>query len=423
MSGTGLARGRGRLLTNQSGLAALFFAIFAIFVIGLVVSFDNILAKGVVMATFVGVLLAIVLGLRKVSFVLAFGAFFFAPMIGVRVAEAVTVGDAFLVAAVAVALLSARESKPLPRTGKNVALVGGFMVAGGTVATLTISQDATTSVAQMGQYAIAIVLSLGLVRLLKPSKGTVVGLGIAFGLGATVSCVVALMDKVNPRPAGLALHSNHLAISAALAVGIWLAIMLATKSKLLSLLALVGIVVCVWGTVIGGSRAGVVALVTVFMLTILGIGASKLTAFLALACGGVGYAIQAGFIDISGQNNAIGRLLGGGSAEQADMGRSVKYEGVWDRINLSPFLGTGFADARDGHSLYLQMWDSAGVMGILAAAVLIMTALFGYLAARRRNNRVSLVLWSGYLGYLAAAILSNQMWDRYLWLGRVSQIG
>lgn len=401
---------------DGSTWAVLLYGAVSVLLIVVALWSNSMVVVGGVLALLLGVILVVTKGLRALSLVLALASYFFSPMIAVRLAEALTFGDVFLVAAVGVALLAAKDTMRLPGSGKGILAVMLLMVAGGSFATIAISQDPTTSASQMLQYAIAIGLSVALVRLLKPSKNTLIGLGLAFGLGSSVSCAVAIADKVNPRPAGLALHSNHLAISSALAVGIWIALLLASRSRLLGLLSLAGIVTCVWGTVIGGSRAGVVALVVVVAATVLGIGASKLTGFLVVAAGGSVVAILMGYIDISGSNNAIGRLLGGGTAEQADQGRSVKYEGVWDRIEGSAWFGTGFADARDGHSLYLQMWDSAGVLGIVAAIVLVLSAALGWMRARQGKARISVALWSGYLGYLAAAILSNQMWDRYIWL-------
>ncbi|MFF1252994.1 O-antigen ligase family protein [Pseudarthrobacter sp. NPDC058329] len=389
-------------------------------VVGVLLVYLGVSAGTIGFALVLGGMLAILLvmfaGLRALALTLAFGAFFFSPMIAVRLSDSITVGDVLLVGAVAVALLSNKGAESLPASGKHISWAACLLVLGGLIGTIATSTAPTESAMQLAQYAIAVLLSLGLVRLLKPGKKVLTWMGVAYGLGASVSCLVAVMDKVNPRPAGLALHSNHLAISAALAVGIWLALLMATKSRLLALLSLAGITLCVWGTIIGGSRAGIVAIAVVVLGAVVGLGASKLSMFLLLAGGGFLYAISVGFIDISGKHNAIGRLLGGGSAEEADMGRSLKYEAVWDRINNNMFVGNGFENARDGHSLYLQMWDSGGVLGILAAVILVLAAVAAFLRARRTKNRLAVVLWSGYIGYLAAAILSNQMWDRYIWL-------
>lgn len=405
-----------RLRLDSSVWATLGMGIATVAVVYFALSPGNLMGGALVLAAVVGVLLTIVTGLRGLALTLAFGAFLFSPMIAVRLSDSITVGDVLLVGAVGVALLSTRGAKRLPPSGKHVSWAAGLLIAGGLIGTIATSTAPTESAMQLGQYAIAALLSLGLVRLLKPSRSVLTWLGVAYGLGASISCLVAVMDTVNPRPAGLALHSNHLAISAALAVGIWLALLMATKSRLLGLMSMVGITLCVWGTIVGGSRAGIVAIAVVVLGSVFGLGASKLSAFLVVAGAGFLYAINAGIIDISGKHNAIGRLLGGGSAEEADMGRSVKYEAVWDRINNNMFIGNGFADARDGHSLYLQMWDSGGVLGIIAAMVLVVAALSAYLRARSAQNRLAVILWSGYIGYLSAAILSNQMWDRYIWL-------
>jgi hypothetical protein len=362
------------------------------------------------------IILTVMGGLRGLAETATLAAFFLTPMIAVRLNESVTIGDAVLVVAILLQLARAPGLTTVSTTWKLVAAVGALMVLGGVTATALTSRDSGLSAQMMAQYGGAVVLALTLVYLTKPTTALLRAYAYAYGSGAVVSCLVAITDNVSLRPAGLATHSNHLAFSAALAVGVWLALFVSTRKRLPQLACLVGIGICLTATIIAGSRAGLVAIIVTVALALYGTRSGKMVTVGALACIGLAYAFISGRIDISDPNNAILRLLGGGTAGEADLGRAERYRGAFGRIADHPFIGNGFVDAREGHSLYLQMWDAAGIAGLLAAGVLLTAGGFGYWRARKDHRLFAVGLWSGYGGYLVAAILSNQMWDRYIWL-------
>lgn len=355
-------------------------------------------------------------GWGKIAGTLTFFAFFAAPLISLRLNDSVTYGDVLLLLALLMHILGGRYQSAVSKAWKRILWVGGLMFAGGVLNMLINPASGMESTINMVQYVGTIAIALALVAVNKPGFRAIRAYAFAFGSGVVLSSLVAITDDVNARPPGLSLHSNHLSIAAALAVGAWLALYITATKRLARLAYLAAAATCLMGAVTSGSRAGIVAIVAVFALTVWGSRSGKFATLIFLGAGAAIFGVLSGRIDISDPNNGLGRLLGGGTADEADRGRDEKYRAVWERISDHPLVGNGFEQVRDGHSLYLQMWDAVGILGILAALVLVTAATFGYLKARKERRVLSVALWSGYIGYLVAAILSNQMWDRYLWL-------
>lgn len=266
-------------------------------------------------------------------------------------------------------------------------------------------------------YSFSALVCLAFAYLLRPNEREVRLLCAAYASGVLLSCVVAIGQDVpgSLRPTGLTTHPNHLGISALLGSAVWLALALSETRWWIRIASGLGFLITMFGVLESGSRASLVGMAAAVVFALVGVRTKKRT---VLWVGGlsVGAAVfLLGYIRI-GSDNAVTRLLGQGSAQAADEGRSIRYAVVEQRIRDHPFLGNGFGDSRFGHSLYLQMWSIAGLLGLVAVVILVASTVHAWRLARRRNGRLAVALWSAYGGYLVAAILSNQMWDRYLWL-------
>lgn len=379
----------------------------------------------------VGVAAALLGLVALVCAVLTFGAyrvgaavlgvgFALSTLISVRLTDKITVGDAALAAGVLLLLLGAPHARS-SRTWSLFAMLVSLVALGGTVATLASSAQAPGGLANLAIYVAAAAMALLIARFAGAEGWELRYLSTMFAGGATLSAVNALVTDAPQlgqggfRAVGLALHPNHLGLTTMLGVAAWLATWPMARTWRGRLVALVGTGICVSALIASGSRAALVGAIVIALLTLVALRRIRIVVFSLLAAVFVSAAAWAGIVTV-GEDSAIARLLGGGSAELADIGREERYASALDRIGTAPILGHGFEGILYGHSLYLQMWVGAGVLGLVGAALLIVASTGAYIEATRARRTTTALLWSGYLGYVAAAAFSNQMWDRYLWM-------
>jgi O-antigen ligase len=340
-----------------------------------------------------------------------------APMISLTAVGPLTYGDIFLIAANGAALLSWPAFVQPTASWRRIATAVLLLAGGGTIAMLLFSLPLASSTSELLSYVTSTAMCLSLAYFLRPTRRETMLLAVSYGIGVLVSCWVAIHQQVAPgfRPTGLTTHPNHLGISALLGAGMWLAILFAAGRRWLRVVAFAACALAAYGVLESGSRAALVGLLAAVLGTIVGARAGR--RILILTAGGLVpfYLIATRTITFS-QENAFTRLLGGGTAPAADQGRSIRYAVIGQRIRDHPIIGNGFGDSRFGHSLYLQMWAIAGLLGVIAIVLIVFAVARSWFAARKERDVFSVGLWSGYGGYLVAALLSNQMWDRYLWL-------
>lgn len=183
------------------------------------------------------------------------------------------------------------------------------------------------------------------------------------------------------------------------------------------------------GLLISGSRAGIGGIA----MAVLAI--AVLSRRLEIAAGIVGAAVAGVGLLITGivrlpAGNALARLFGTDDQTVArgvsisDSMRQEQFEQGLARVFAHPFTGVGFEDALAAHDIYLQLWASAGVLGVLGIAVVIA----GTLTVPARGL---LVRWwptipppvllhmgfaAGFFAYLITGLFFNALWDRYIWL-------
>jgi hypothetical protein len=362
------------------------------------------------------------LGLQAFAVFVAVPCMVLTPWIGVHPQGSFTYGDLLLIMVVGSAGIAALGSPAIPSLGhstKKIATACALMVVGSLIGMTVADADPTTSVSNTFAYSTAVTAALAFVFLLRPSSRQLRVLVGAYGFGVLISCLYAQIEPVTAvngfRPSGLTTHPNHLGISGVLGAGMWMALLLAARKRTARVVHILGIAGVTWGVLISGSRAALVGVLVLFTATAIGSrsGWYIIAVLGALSAGAA--AVAWGYVQF-GETSALTRLLGQGSAREADLGRAEHYRVVTERIGEHMFTGVGFGDGRTGHSLYLQMWSIGGLLGLAAAAILVTTAIRSWKLAGDRRDGLAVGLWSGYLGYLVAAIGSNQMWDRYLWV-------
>lgn len=338
------------------------------------------------------------------------------PMMSLTVVRTFTYGDILIVATlVPAALFHQKNNESRPLLGW-VAFSTAIMLLGGMFAMLVGVNDLADAEAELIAYATATTVTLLLAYLLNPTRRQLCLMAAAYGVGGLVSCIIAFGQDDLVRPLGLTTQSNHLGISAMLACGMWFALSLSARRTVLRLLCLGAAGVAAYGVLESGSRAALGGTVAAIGLSLLGSKSGKWVTIGGTAVAGLVFALTTGRLSL-GEGNAVARFLGqDNSAVAADTERGYHYRIVEERIAEHPILGNGFGESRFGHSVYLQMWSIAGMLGILAAIILIVVTIAAWRRARRNGDRFAVALWSFYGGYLICAVLSNQMWDRYLWL-------
>lgn len=366
-------------------------------------------------------LLALVVGVWSISglaSVLVFGGAITVSMLALRAGAEVTVADALLGIAFGTVLIMAVR-RPVDRTGYRwhlpVLVLVVLVVFGGLGGSFSAG-DLNLSLVELARFAASSMVVVALFWLWAPGRLMLTRLCWATVLGATVNAILGLvLPKFGDRAVGLADHPNHLAMACSLAVGPTLGLMLiysghARRFLLAACLAMLGLAI-----VTSGSRAGLLAAgaaVACFLLVtrrwkLIGVG---LVSVLVVAAG-----LYFKVFSI-GELNAVNRLRGDRSSVESDRERLALAEETIASIAEHPITGSGFEAAKAAHSIYLQLWVSAGLLGLIFALGLGVVTLRILLDARRSSDLLTLGMACSYLGYLLAGAVSNILWDRYIWL-------
>jgi O-antigen ligase len=353
---------------------------------------------------------------RTLAYWLVLCCAFFAPLDSLRLGGFGGAADAFLLAAFALLALQWTATRRPLRLGPYVQtlLAALLLVVGGLVGTF-FSPAATTSVANIARFTITVCGLPWAMAALVPSRRDVLRIAWAYVLGCTLSALVSMTSAspVTGRSSGLSSHPNVLGMSSAFALLILLGLRdtLGPRRRLAALGVLALLLVAISRS---GSRAAVVILV-VGGLAYLAMSRRRRQLGVLLAAGVLlGTALLAGLYEPD-QESALGRVLYRSEGTlRSDEGRAELAATVLERIDDNLVTGSGFALATQAHNIYLQILDTAGLIGVLAFAALIASILRAQL--RRRSDPLVAGALAMYLGYLAAGLFSNTLWDRWLWI-------
>lgn len=388
---------------------------------GILVAFSGSLAADVMLlaATFGLALILVLLTQRGVSgLTLALMAVtaFALPMNGLRLGGPVAVGD--LVLAVAVGLiglsrLAGSTATPYSHYGRFL-LATSVMVLGGLVGTF-FTADLPVSLADLLRFTVSTAGIFLLFLVWAPDRHELRVLTWAFTAGAVVNVTVGILyiSDYTGRAVGLSVHSNHLGMSSALGFGAAVGLAL-TSSSTRRFLAVAMAVILTVGVVLSGSRAAlgaeVVAVLVVLVITQNWrlLRAASLITIIAVA------ALSLGLVDLPA-SNALTRAAGDSTAQRADEARAEYLAQTLEELGRHPVTGVGFDFAKLAHNVYLQVLVSAGLVGLLGfLGIVFLVRQIAFSTVARRDLWVAAMV-SSYVGYLAAATVSNILWDRWLW--------
>jgi O-antigen ligase len=212
------------------------------------------------------------------------------------------------------------------------------------------------------------------------------------------------------RRIGYSTHPNVMGLCAMLAIAL-LPFLLAAVPRGWRPAVVAATAVCAWGVWISGSRAALVAAGAVLVLWVL----VSRSVTVALTLFGLGlvplYYVGVNISNLAASDNALGRLLGGGSSQGSNAEREVIAREAWEVFLSHPILGNGLSDVLKAHNIYLQVAAAVGIVGFAFFVVMLGSTVVRSLSL----DRVGGLLVLPCLGYLMIGFMTTILWDRYVW--------
>lgn len=335
---------------------------------------------------------------------------FFAPLNDVRPSSAVsfvTAADLFLVVGfllLAPVIVFRRIAVPM-----YFVLGSIILVLTGVLASMA-SSDAGASLNHMARL-VAVALGLPIAFMLwRPAKQTVARLAAAYLAGQVLNVAYGFYDNglANGRYEGLTTHPNFFGLSSLLAVCLVPYLLSFTPPSWRWLPWAAG-AVCVAGIWTSGSRAALLVFILVAVIYPLTERSVKAAGLLALT--GAAVLAVSGRLLEDDESNALSRLLGGGHADYADLERERAFtEGV-EAFWSHPFLGNGFVNPLAAHNIYLEIVVAVGIFGLLGYGFIMWSTVSPLFTLPHPFNQLAYPA----LAYAAIGLLTNALWDRFIW--------
>lgn len=382
---------------------------------------DGLLALGVI-----GVAMLIV-GLGRprgtVGFCLICGSAL-APMTAVRVTSSLTVADVLLDVGCVLALLMRRPKLQAPT--KAVLRAIAVVSLGGLIGTFW-TPTPLASIAMIARFAVGTGVPLVAIGAWHPTRRQLGRCAAAFGLGVVISVAAGLAGVGGTnwgRAEGLSTQPNLFGVTCAIGFGVWLAL----AGRRHRLIGLVGAGICLVGVLISGSRSALIGVVACWVVYLVISRDRRIRFRTLLLAGVVAVLLGSGTVHLPA-TSALNRLLtpdSDVSAGLASQGRASARDESITEIHKYPITGHGFSDERvaqigthlptiqRAHSIVLAIWESAGLVGLVGLFLLSRQTWRVALAAR--GDRFAAGLIASFVGFLAFDLISDQLWERFIWL-------
>jgi O-antigen ligase len=247
----------------------------------------------------------------------------------------------------------------------------------------------------------------------RPSRPVVVALACAYLLGNVANVVAAYTVGAvgdGGRRIGYSTHPNVMGLCAMLAIAL-VPFLLASVPRAWRPVVLAGMAVCAWGVWISGSRAALVAVAAVLVVWVV----VSRSVNVALTLTGLAlvplYYVGVNISTLAASDNALGRLLGGGSSQGSNAERELIAREAWEVFLGHPVLGNGLSDVLKAHNIYLQVAAAVGVVGFAFFLLLLAAPVLRAL----RLDGVGGLLVLPCLGYIMIGAMTTILWDRYVW--------
>lgn len=382
--------------------------------LGLVLlSAQGILGAAAALVLAVGITSIVVLGPERLGGTLMLLAMFTAPQNSVRPiagADFVTFSDIFFALGAGLLLpvmLQRRSRYPL-----------GWLV-GSVIVIVMVFVASTLSPTPLLDFTYGLRLPAAAVALpfvflaWSPTPKQIDRMAWAYVAGHLLSTAYAFAHGKEPitgRYQGLTTHYNFFGISAVIATGLLIHLFHRVPRHRRWMVWGAGLVV--FGSVLlSGSRAAALVVVMMGLLYPL-LERSILSAYLLVA-GAMGMVLAGNTLLVKfGSGSAFARLKGDSTTSYSDNVRTTALNTGWSKFLAKPFTGNGFdLTALDAHNIYLEVAIGIGVIGLIGHLLILAT---GTLPMLRQGplHRLGYVTF----GYAAVGMLTNSLWDRFVWM-------
>lgn len=364
-------------------------------------------------------------GVSSLLFVTMAGAALTAPMNGLKFGGLATLSDVLFFTAAFLLTLSRLSAPSGTYIGRfqPVLMPAAVIVLGGLVGTF-FTAEATTSLVELTKFALSTIGLFLLVAVWAADHRQLRVLAWMFTAGSSLSVLagLTLLRDAFGRAQGFTLHPNHLGLVSLMASGAALGLALTSGGGRRKVALACGLVLVV-GVVMSGSRAALAgggAFFLTYLLATRNWSVLRWAALAAVACTAL---LSLGIVKVTADNNAVGRFLGKDttSAESDSIRASLRARTL-ERIDAHPITGDGFARARSSHNLYLQLWASAGLLGLLGFLGIVLVVI-RIAVSRPRPDPLVMAMLTSYIGYLFAAYASTVYWDRFVWVHLALTLG
>ncbi len=376
-------------------------------------STKGLIGAAVALACAVVVTLVVVLGPEKLGTGFVLLAMFTAPQNSIRpipTADFVTFSDLFL-------LLGAGLLLPtlLQRRGRYPALfvVGAVGLSAMVLIAATIGPTPDLGLLYGLRLPAAAVALPVFFLAWRPQGRLVEALAWAYVAGHVVSTCYAVVEgrALNDRYDGLTTHFNFFGIAAVVASTMLVHLYHATprRHRWVPMLAAL---FCAASVIMSGSRAAALVVAMIVLLYPL-LERSVVSAYVLIATA-LGVVVAGNqLLSRFGDGSVVERLQGDATTAFSDKERTVALETGWDKFFAHPILGQGFdATALDAHNIYLEVGIGVGLVGLICYLLVLGIGVLPVLRSGplRRLGYIA-------LGYAAIGMLTNSLWDRFVWMG------
>lgn len=361
-----------------------------------------------------GLVAVLAAGPERLGHVFMIAAMFTAPMNDVRPSQAVslvTFSDLFFV--LGFGLLAPRIVRNRVRFPSMYLGGAALLLATGLFASI-LAADQLVSLNGLSRLtAAAIVLPVALTWW-NPGSRTVDLMAGAYVAGMVVSVFAGLAEgplAANGRYDGLTTHPNFFGQAGMLSLALLMYLLGRVPRNRHWILYGAG-AICLLGVIESGSRASLLVFLVLVAIYPL-VQRSAMAGYAILVAGGLMVVAGSVLLDrLGGGGSAIGRLRGDNTTAYSDNKRSSLLETGFSQFLHKPFTGWGFTDnPLASHNVYLEVAVAVGVVGLVAWCMILWSLvrpLFDVDLARQRLAYPA-------LAFALDALLTNSIWDRYVW--------
>jgi len=340
-------------------------------------------------------------------------ALFTAPMDDVRPlgpSSFVTLSDVFFALGFGLlgpAMLRAHVHLPKPYVAGSVILLSSGLGAS------VLSDQTILSMTTMLRLVAAAIVLPALFMLWRPSFRTIDWMAVLYVAGQMVSVVDSIVGDAatGGRHQGLSTHPNFFGMCGMLAYALCLHLFSRVPRKW-HWLIWAAMAVSFYSAVSSGSRA---ALLVIVLVTVLypAVERSAMAGYTVVTLAILGAASGGALLSRFGtEGSAIERLQGDRTSSVSDSARADQLKAGFNRFLDHPVLGDGFSNAPLlAHNIYLEVAVVVGLVGLVGYLLVLWCTVQPLFLRKHPMHR----LGHAALAYLAVGMLTNSLWDRFVW--------